>query len=136
MERQELYLAQVSSHIPKECYTQVIDVKGDGFCGFRALAYQVYGSENEVWRVKRDMRDTLIKNIAHYKDHYWEFMDADALKALVSYGIGDGLGDNVYPFIETQFSTKGILVHLSRLFSAGSRHVPSSTGRIYRSKLR
>lgn len=32
---------RVSSRIPEDSYTEVIDVEGDGNCGFRALAVQM-----------------------------------------------------------------------------------------------
>ncbi|CAO3657684.1 unnamed protein product [Mucor hiemalis] len=33
----------ISSRIPINSYTEVLDVEGDGNCGFRALAIQIYG---------------------------------------------------------------------------------------------
>lgn len=89
----DAFLTQVSDRIPKECYTCVVNVIGDGFCGFRALAYQIYGDEKEFWRVKREMRDTLLLNQDHYRKHLSRFIIVDELIETVCYGIEKEIGN-------------------------------------------
>ena len=53
-------IEQIHPSILDTWYTAVINVRKDGFCGFRALAVQLFGDENEFWKVKKQMRDFLL----------------------------------------------------------------------------
>ncbi|RCH89458.1 hypothetical protein CU098_005550, partial [Rhizopus stolonifer] len=64
--RQQRLIKQASKDIPENRFRCVVDVKGDGFCGFRALAVQVFGDENRFLDVKFAMRDQLIQNLDIY----------------------------------------------------------------------
>lgn len=57
------------------------------------LPYQIYGNEKEFWRVKQDLRDTLLKNKNHYRDHFYRFFSVDASLEVAYFGIGDTLGN-------------------------------------------
>jgi len=59
------YRAMRDALLPWEL--QIIPIVGDGNCGFRAMGMLVYGEED--WqRVRREMRFTLMKDAAYWKD--------------------------------------------------------------------
>ena len=88
-------LSQVDPNIPKENYSILIDVEGDGFCGWRALAVQIYDDEHQFWTVKKKMRDTLFKNEKFYMDNFKDYFDFDEVKKRVCYGIEETVGSDV-----------------------------------------
>ncbi|CAO3655739.1 unnamed protein product [Mucor hiemalis] len=81
--------------IPENAYSNVVNVKGDGFCGFRCLAHQLYGDENRFWEVKKAMRDHLLTNFVTYSSIFHEKSYLiDELKRIVCYRISSEIGNS------------------------------------------
>lgn len=80
--------------IPENAYSNVVNIKGDGFCGFRCLAHQLYGDENRFWEVKKAMRDHLLTNFVTYSSifHKKNYL-IDELKRIVCYRISSEIGN-------------------------------------------
>jgi hypothetical protein len=88
---------QISLEIDKNNYTCIINVKGDGFCGFRAISVQVYGDESMFFQVKQDMRDTLLENREYYIKHFSGFIEYEQVKRKICYAIDEEIGsDNIH----------------------------------------
>ena len=87
-------IEQIHPSIEKNWYTAAINVRGDGFCGFRALAAQLYGDEEKFWEVKMMMRDFLLtmdegkdESTGFYKKQLKGFIDYQELKSVVCFGL-------------------------------------------------
>ena len=65
----------------------IIDVTGDGFCGFRCIANEIFGDQEQFWKVKMEMRDVLLKNAEFYRESFSDFIEYDRLKKVVCFGI-------------------------------------------------
>lgn len=101
-EEEEEYLSlieQIHPSIEKNWYTAAINVRADGFCGFRALAVQLYGDEEKFWEVKMMMRDFLLtmdegkdESTGFYKKHLRGFIDYQELKSIVCFGLQAKVG--------------------------------------------
>lgn len=76
-------------------YSEVIDVAGDGFCGFRCLAVDLYGDENQFWKVKMKMRDVLLSNEEFYRTSFGQYMTFEELKTVVCFGLEEVVGSDV-----------------------------------------
>ena len=92
-------IEQIHPSIEKNWYTAAINVRGDGFCGFRALAVQLYGDEEKFWEVKMMMRDFLLtmdegkdESTGFYKKHLKGFIDYQELKSVVCFGLQAKVG--------------------------------------------
>ncbi|XP_074305503.1 uncharacterized protein LOC141640718 [Silene latifolia] len=48
--------------------TDCVNVKGYGHCGYRAIAHEIYGNENEWAKVRHDLLDELNVNRQYYVD--------------------------------------------------------------------
>lgn len=55
--------------IPRNAVQSIINVKDDGWCGWRALAAQVYGNEDEYLKIKQAMLLAAQSNADVYKKH-------------------------------------------------------------------
>ncbi|KAK9689139.1 hypothetical protein RND81_09G037800 [Saponaria officinalis] len=62
-----------------------VNVKGDGNCGFRCLALDIYGDENEGLKVRHDLLGELKDNKEFYTDLYAADKPFNALCNRVSY---------------------------------------------------
>ncbi|CEP15801.1 hypothetical protein [Parasitella parasitica] len=92
---------EISSKIEDSYYDAIINIDRDGFCGFRALAHQLFDNQDEFVRVKLAMRDNLIDVKDTHKDAF-PFFDVDQLERIVTHGISNQKGDkNV--FLEKPF---------------------------------
>lgn len=82
----------ISKDIDEATYDQIISIRGDGFCGLRVLAYQLFDNQDVFMEVKLVMRDRLaeIRNI--YTQHF-DTYNIDKLERIVTYGIGKEKGD-------------------------------------------
>lgn len=85
---------QISPEIDESYYTCLINVGGDGFCGFRAISVQIYGDENRFFQVKQKMRDTLLENKEHYISHFAGFIDYERVKQKICYAIDEEIGSD------------------------------------------
>ncbi|KAF7723363.1 hypothetical protein EC973_002062 [Apophysomyces ossiformis] len=56
--------------IPPNNYSGTIDVKGDGYCGFRTLALLLTGDEEDFHKIKRAMLSHLEENINMDRDNF------------------------------------------------------------------
>ncbi|KAF7721007.1 hypothetical protein EC973_005628, partial [Apophysomyces ossiformis] len=74
----------VDVNIPKENYINTIDVRGDGYCGFRVLALLLKGDENEFLTIKRAMLKELDDNIEVYRKYF--NYPVDELRKIIAYG--------------------------------------------------
>lgn len=89
-------IKQVHPDIPTDCFTCVVNVMANGFCGFRALTSQLYdGREDMFWDVKLKVRDVLLKNERYYKNTFADFMEYDESKRRVCYGIEEKIGSQL-----------------------------------------
>ncbi|KAG0172379.1 hypothetical protein DFQ29_008407, partial [Apophysomyces sp. BC1021] len=74
----------VDENIPRENYITTMDVRGDGYCGFRVLALLIKGDENEFPSIKKEMPNELESNIEVYKNHF--NYPVEELRKIVAYG--------------------------------------------------
>ncbi|KAG0188828.1 hypothetical protein DFQ28_004321 [Apophysomyces sp. BC1034] len=74
----------VDENIPRENYITTMDVRGDGYCGFRVLALLIKGDENEFPSIKKEMLNELEANIEVYKRHF--NYPVEELRKIVAYG--------------------------------------------------
>ncbi|KAI8362740.1 hypothetical protein EDC96DRAFT_595135 [Choanephora cucurbitarum] len=86
----------------------IVDVKPDGFCGFRALAAQIFDDENEFLEVKYAMRDQLLSNYDTYLKAFGQMYDLEACKRIICFGIEEKVGSkktamNANTFVENRF---------------------------------
>ncbi|KAI9359388.1 hypothetical protein BD770DRAFT_409639 [Pilaira anomala] len=58
-----MYSANIHPQIDLRFATEV-DVKEDGFCGFRCLAFEIYGDQELFWKAKIKMRDVFSKMLS------------------------------------------------------------------------
>ncbi|KAK9750626.1 hypothetical protein RND81_02G209100 [Saponaria officinalis] len=65
-----------------------LNVIGDGNCGYRALAHQIYGNESEWVRVRRDLLDELTTNKAHYTKIFGRQKEVDLAAHSISHWSG------------------------------------------------
>ena len=56
----------VDSSIPKKHIDLIFNPKGDGNCGFRSLAYEIYSNQDEWKSIKQEMLDNLTANQHFY----------------------------------------------------------------------
>ncbi|KAI9257133.1 hypothetical protein BDA99DRAFT_606410 [Phascolomyces articulosus] len=54
--------------IPPDCSTGLKQIKADGYCGFRALALQLYGDQDQYQKIKQTMLNHLFANYEFYLD--------------------------------------------------------------------
>ncbi|KAG1112200.1 hypothetical protein G6F42_014807 [Rhizopus arrhizus] len=80
------YFYDISKDIDEAAYDQIINIRGDGFCGFRALAYQLFDNQDAFMQVKFAMRDRLVEVKNVYIQHFDNY-DIDKLERIVTYGI-------------------------------------------------
>ncbi|KAH9618390.1 hypothetical protein KSS87_012225 [Heliosperma pusillum] len=66
-----------------------VDVDGDGNCGYRAVAQEIYGDEDKWPTVRRDMVDELKKNRHIYIKLYGSEFEVDKLIKRISWWEGD-----------------------------------------------
>ncbi|KAI8358387.1 hypothetical protein BD560DRAFT_437686 [Blakeslea trispora] len=83
---------RISKDIPDNAYKSIIDVKSDGFCGFCALATQIFDDENEFLEVKYAMRDQLLSNFDLYCQAFGNSYDFNACKNIICFGIEEKVG--------------------------------------------
>ena len=57
--------------IPKEHITRVVDIRDDGWCGYRAIASHVTGHQNDAVSIKQKMLQQLLDNIDFYEQNLW-----------------------------------------------------------------
>lgn len=74
----------VDENIPRDNYITTMDVRGDGYCGFRVLALLIKGNENEFPSIKRAMLNELDSNIGVYQ-RYFNY-PVERLRKIVAYG--------------------------------------------------
>lgn len=86
------YFYDISKDIDEAAYDQIINIRGDGFCGFRALAYQLFDNQDAFMQVKFAMRDRLVEVKNVYVQHFDNY-DIDKLERIVTYGIRNEKGD-------------------------------------------
>ncbi|KAF7720420.1 hypothetical protein EC973_009084, partial [Apophysomyces ossiformis] len=60
----------VDENIPRDNYINTVDVRGDGYCGFRVLALLLKGDEDEFPSVKEQMLQQLDSNTEIYRNYY------------------------------------------------------------------
>ncbi|KAI7886552.1 uncharacterized protein EV154DRAFT_485100 [Mucor mucedo] len=79
--------SKLHSSIDKSNVKAVYDPAGDGYCGFRAIAFLHYGDENKFQLVKKDMLLALQKN----KEYYANILGQNVveLKVTISRGLKD-----------------------------------------------
>lgn len=106
---------QIHPDIPSDCYTCLLNVKGDGFCGFRSLALQLFGNEDRFWDVKIAMRDTLIKNKTFYKEHMSNYFLYGETLDVVSYGLEKEVGSKI---IRSEIFVRGVTAPREYYFSS------------------
>lgn len=82
----------VHPDIPRQSIAGTVDVKSDGWCGFRTTAHAIYGDENKFWKVKEDMLACYNRNLVKYKQHVTCMYILDEIRDTVSYGL-DSIGD-------------------------------------------
>ena len=56
--------------IPRENIEHCVDIKGDGFCGYRTIAYHTEGSQDAFMEVKKKMLNCFRINKSVYEKHY------------------------------------------------------------------
>ncbi|KAI8335265.1 hypothetical protein EDC96DRAFT_568527 [Choanephora cucurbitarum] len=91
-EKDHRFASQISVEIPANAFTGIVDVKPDGFCGFRALAAQIFDDENEFLEVKYAMRDQLLSNYDTYLKAFGQMYDLEACKRIICFGIEEKVG--------------------------------------------
>ncbi|KAI8350397.1 hypothetical protein BD560DRAFT_230104 [Blakeslea trispora] len=102
------FASQISAEIPSNAFTGIVDVKSDGFCGFRALDAQIFDDENEFLEVKYAMRDQLLSNYNEYLKAFGQLYDLEACKKIVCFGIEEKIGSkkttiDANTFVENRF---------------------------------
>lgn len=85
----------VDPELPDNSYANIVDVTGDGHCGFRALSYQVYKDEGMYMEVKKQMRDVLLANYDQYVAAFGPTLDMESGKMRVCSGLERVIGSNV-----------------------------------------
>ncbi|KAI9325958.1 hypothetical protein BD770DRAFT_457522, partial [Pilaira anomala] len=88
-----MYSANIHPQINLRFATEA-DVKGDGFCGFRCLAFEIYGDQVLFWKVKITMRDVLLQNVEFYSHNFSDYIAYDRLKKVVCFGIEEIIESN------------------------------------------
>ncbi|OBZ80636.1 hypothetical protein A0J61_11314 [Choanephora cucurbitarum] len=73
-EKDHRFASQISVEIPANAFTGIVDVKPDGFCGFRALAAQIFDDENE------------------FLEAFGQLYDLKACKRIICFGIDEKVG--------------------------------------------
>jgi hypothetical protein len=58
----------IPSYLPHDSITDIFNPEADGNCGFRALAKEVCGSQEEWKRVKDDLQDMYLKDAGLYQE--------------------------------------------------------------------
>ncbi|EPB87452.1 hypothetical protein HMPREF1544_05762 [Mucor circinelloides 1006PhL] len=86
------YFYDISKDIDEAAYDQIINIRGDSFCGFRALAYQLFDNQDAFMQVKFAMRDrcVAVKNV--YIQHFDSY-NIDKLERIGTYGIHNERGE-------------------------------------------
>ncbi|KAF7723490.1 hypothetical protein EC973_002001 [Apophysomyces ossiformis] len=77
----------INTDIPRSSFTNVIDVKADGWCGFRVLAHVFKDDENKFLQVKQDMLSCLAENADIYRNYFPSIGSVEKLQELISHGI-------------------------------------------------
>lgn len=77
---------EISSDIDFASYDNIANIKRDGFCGFRAIAYEIFGDQDKFMEVKFAMRDRLAEVKEAYRTSFPLF-DVDVLERIVNFGI-------------------------------------------------
>ncbi|CAO3618540.1 unnamed protein product [Mucor hiemalis] len=65
----ENILSMIHSNIDRNNINLIFDPEPDGFCGYRAVAYLIYGDQDEYKKVKKEMLKTLEENLEWYKTY-------------------------------------------------------------------
>jgi hypothetical protein len=60
--------SDIPSYLPHGSIMDIFNPDADGNCGFRALAKEVYGSQEEWKRVKDDLQDMYLKDSGLYQE--------------------------------------------------------------------
>jgi hypothetical protein len=96
---------EISSDIDFASYDNIANIKRDGFCGFRAIAIEIFGNQDRFMEVKFAMRDRLAKVKEAYRASFPLF-NVDVLEKIVNFGI------------EVEKGSKGISI--AKPYSCGS----------------
>ena len=68
----------VDKDLPRNSFTEFVNVGEDSHCGFKSLSYQVFGDEERFMEVKELMRDVLLNNYEQYEiciDEHFKLTD-------------------------------------------------------------
>jgi hypothetical protein len=60
-------VSHIPSYLPHDSIMDIVNPEADGNCGFRALAKEVYGSQEEWKRVKDDLQNIYLKDTGLYQ---------------------------------------------------------------------
>jgi hypothetical protein len=73
----------VDPHIPKKYIESVYNPRGDGNCGFRCLAQEVFGNENDWKKMKQQMLDHLDERIHFYQNALFSPEECERAKQIL-----------------------------------------------------
>lgn len=92
--------------------SQVVPIKGDGWCGFRSIAHAVYGDQDEYMLVKTKMYERLQAIEGVYREHFGQLMDKeyiDKLMPICQYALQDSAAAARYCPLEYWFTAPGCI---------------------------